>query len=92
MYSSADVHLDYFRVIAIVKRIAIDIGVHVFLSILIPSGYMQRSGVSGSYDSLVQVSQGISKLFCIQVVPVCVTSNSVLGLTFLHSLSRISCL
>ena len=51
IYSSADVHLDYFHVIAIVKRIAINIGVHVFLSILIPSGYMQRSGVSGSYDS-----------------------------------------
>ena len=39
---------------------------------------------------LVQVSQGISKLFCIQVVPVCVTSNSVLGLNFLRTLSRIS--
>ena len=39
---------------------------------------------------LVQVSQGISKLFCIQVVPVCVTSNSVLGLNFLRALSRIS--
>ena len=51
IYPPADVHLDYFHVIAIVKRIAIDIGVHVFLSILIPSGYMQRSGVSGSYDS-----------------------------------------
>ena len=51
IYSSADVHLDYFHVIAIVKRIAINIGVHVFLSILIPSGCMQRSRVSGSYDS-----------------------------------------
>ena len=51
IYSSADVHLDYFHVIAIVKRIAINIGVHVFLSTLIPSGYMQRSEVSGSYDN-----------------------------------------
>ena len=51
IYSSADVHLDYFHVIAIVKRIAINLGVHVFLSILIPSGCMQRSRVSGSYDS-----------------------------------------
>ena len=51
MYSSADVHLDYFRVIAIVKTGSINIGVHVFHSILIPSGYMQRNGMSGSYDS-----------------------------------------
>ena len=39
---------------------------------------------------LVQVSQGISKLFFIQVPPFCVTSNSVLGFTFLHTLSRIN--
>ena len=51
IYSSADMHLYYFHVIAVIKRIAINIGVHVFLSILIPSGYMQRSGVAGSYDS-----------------------------------------
>ena len=50
IYSSADVHLDYFHAIAIVKAISINIGVHVLCSILIPSGYMQRSGVSGSYD------------------------------------------
>ena len=49
--SSADVHLDYFHVIAFVKIIAINIGVHVSLSILIPSGYMLRRGVARSYDS-----------------------------------------
>ena len=92
MYSSADVHLDYFRVIAIVKTISINIGVHVFHSILIPSGICKEMGCLGHMTVLVHVSQGISKMFCIQVVPVCVTSNSVLGLTFLHSLSRISCL
>ena len=39
-------------------------------------------GFLGHRTVLVQVCQGISKLFFIQVVPVCVTSNSVLGLNF----------
>ena len=47
-------HLDYVHVIAFVKRIVINIGVHVSLLIVIHSGYMPRSGVAWSYDSSSQ--------------------------------------
>ena len=44
-------HLDYVHVIAFVKRIVINIGAHVSLLIVTPSGYMPRRGVVQSYDS-----------------------------------------
>ena len=45
--SSVDGHLGCFHVPAIIKRAAMNIRVHVSSSILVSSGYMPRSGISG---------------------------------------------
>ena len=42
-----------FRVLAIVNSAAMNIGVHVSLSILVSSGCMPSSGIAGSYDSYI---------------------------------------
>ena len=46
--SSADGHLGYFHVLAIIHSAAMNIGVHVSLSILVSSVYMPSSGIAGS--------------------------------------------
>ena len=47
IHSSVDGRLGCFHVLAIIKRAAVNIGVHVSSSILVSSGYMPRSGISG---------------------------------------------
>ena len=49
IYLSADGHLGCFHVPAIVNRGAVNNGICVFLSVLVSSGYMPRSGIAGSY-------------------------------------------
>ena len=53
IHSSADGHLGCFHVLAIVNSAAMNSGIHVSLSILVSSGYMPRSGISGSYGGLI---------------------------------------
>ena len=43
-------HLCCFHVLAVVNGTSVNIGVHVSFSILVPSGYIPRSGVGGSYS------------------------------------------
>ena len=53
IHSSADGHLGWFYVLAIVKSAEMNIGVHVSLSILVSSVCMPSSGIAGSYGSSI---------------------------------------
>ena len=50
---SANGHLGWFHVLAIKNSAAINIGVHVSLSILVSSVFMPTSGIAGSYGSSI---------------------------------------
>ena len=53
IHSSVDGHLGCFHAPAIVNSAAVNNGIHVSFSVLVPTGYMPRSGIAGSYSSFV---------------------------------------
>ena len=52
-HSSVDGHLGYFHVLAIVNGAALNIGVHVSLSVLVSLRYMPSSRIAGSCGSFI---------------------------------------
>ena len=53
IYLSANGHLGCFHVLAVINSAAMNIGVHVSLSILVSSVCMPSSGIVGSYGSSI---------------------------------------
>jgi len=49
IHSFVDGHLGYFHVLAIVNSAAMNTGVYIYFQTLFFSGYMSRSGISGSW-------------------------------------------
>ena len=92
IHLSVNGHLGCVHVLAIVNSAPVNIGVHVSLSILVFSVCMPNSGIAGSYGSSISSFLGISTLFSIVAVLVYIPINSVRGLPFLCTLSRIYCL
>ena len=50
---SVDGHPGCFYVLAIVNSTAMNIGVHVYFSVMVSSGYMASSGIAGLYGSFI---------------------------------------
>ena len=55
IHSSADGHLGFFHVLAMINSAVMNIEVHVSLSDLVSSVCMPRSGITGSYGSSISV-------------------------------------
>ena len=53
IHSSVDGHLGHFHIVAVVNSPAMNNGILVSFSTLVSSGYMPRSGITGSYDSFI---------------------------------------
>ena len=84
IHSSVDGYLGCFHVLAIVTSAAMNNGIHVSFSILVPSGYMTRIGIAGSYD-VYGVVQSRTRLKLL-------SSSSSMMVLFLLVLKESSCL
>ena len=91
IHSSVDGHQGCFHVLAIVSSLSVKNGILVSLSILVSSGYMTRSGISGSYGGFIPSFLGISIPSSIVTVSVYIPSKSARGFSFLYTLSSIVC-
>ena len=89
IHSSAGGHLVFFHVLAFVNSPAMDIGVMCLFKFWFPQGVCTAMVLLGCMAVLFPIFQGIATLFSIVAVLVCIPTNSVRGLPFLHTLSNI---
>ena len=90
-HSSVDGHWGCLHTLAIVNNVSTNIREHVSFQIsnFVPFGYIPRSGIAGSYDSLIVLSLVFwetSILFSTIAATIYIPTNSVRGLPFLYIL------
>ena len=85
IHSSVNGHLFCFHVLAFVNNAALNIGLHVSFSILVSSGYMPSSRITGSYGGFIpSFLRNLHTVYhsgCINYIP----TNSARGFPFLHT-------
>ena len=89
IHFSADGHLGYFHVVAIVNSAITTTGVHSSFWMRVFSRYMPRNGIAKSYGSSIVVFKGASMLFSIMAAPIYIPTNSGGGFPFLYTLSSL---
>ena len=83
-----------FHVLAIVNSATLDNGLPVSFSLLVSSGYIPRSGISGSYGGFTPSFFKESPYLpsSLVAVTIYISTNSTRAFPFLHTLSSIYCL
>ena len=89
IHSSADGYLGCFLVLAIEYSAAMNNGIHVSFSALVPSGYMPRSGIAGSYGGFSPSFLSNLHIVFHSGVSIYIPTNSARVFPFLHTLSSI---
>ena len=84
-------YINISHVLAIVNSAAVNIGIHVFFSIMVSSSICSVMELLGHMLVLFHVSKGISILFSLVMVSVFIPANSASGYSFIHTLSSIYC-